>query len=158
MLILPNFARGLASGIMGVIAVLAISANILNEKTSSIVNVVMQIAMFLGNLLYIFTCKKCSSKVWVFISTIRICVMFPLCVLGGKVWFFVTFFIQAAGLVWNHALACMASPQAHGITKGAFLCGLIPYDCFAINSIPQQVADSMHGSAVIEYARVQIHR
>ena len=32
------------------------------------------------------------------------------------------------------------------------------YDCFAINSIPQQVADSMHGFAVIEYARVQIHR
>ena len=63
-----------------------------------------------------------------------------------------SFFIQAAGLVWNHALACMVSPQAHGITKGAFFCGLIPYDCFAINSIPQQVADSMHDSAVIEYA------
>jgi len=61
-------------------------------------------------------------------------------------------------LVWNHALACMVSPKAYGITKGAFFCGLIPYDCFAINSIPQQVADSMHGSAVIEYARVQIHR
>ena len=29
-------------------------------------------------------------------------------------------FIQAAGLVWNHASACMASPQAHGITEGVF--------------------------------------
>ena len=42
--------------------------------------------------------------------------------------------------------------------QSAFFCGLTPYDCFAINSIPQQVADSMHGSAVIEYARIQIHR
>ena len=69
-----------------------------------------------------------------------------------------SFFIQAAGLVWNHALACMASPWAYGITEDAFFCGLIPYDCFAINSIPQRVADSIHGFAVIENARVQIHR
>ena len=39
-------------------------------------------------------------------------------------------FIQAAGLAWNHTPACMASPQAYGITrKRASLssCGLIPY-------------------------------
>ena len=30
-------------------------------------------------------------------------------------------FIQAAGLVWNHASACMESPKAYGITEGAFL-------------------------------------
>ena len=28
------------------------------------------------------------------------------------------FFIQAAGLAWNHASACMESPLAHGITEG----------------------------------------
>lgn len=93
LLILPNFARGLASGIMSVIAVIAISANIINDKTSAIVNVVMQIAMFAGNLLYIFTYKKLSSKVWLLMSTIVICVMFPLCLLGGQIWFFVIFFI-----------------------------------------------------------------
>ena len=31
------------------------------------------------------------------------------------------FFIQSAGLVWNHALACMASPKAYGSTEGVFL-------------------------------------
>ena len=30
------------------------------------------------------------------------------------------YFIQAAGLVWNHASACMESPQAYGITEGVF--------------------------------------
>ena len=29
-------------------------------------------------------------------------------------------FIQAAGLAWNHASACMESPKAYGITEGAF--------------------------------------
>lgn len=93
LLILPNFARGLAAGIMSVITVLAISSNIIDEKTSSIVNVIMQIAMFAGNLLYIFTYKKLSSKVWLLLSTIGICVMFPLCLLGGKIWFFCIFFV-----------------------------------------------------------------
>ena len=45
-----------------------------------------------------------------------------------------------------------------GHHKGAFFCGLIPYDCFAINSIPQQGADSIHGFAVIKNVWVQIHR
>ena len=36
---------------------------------------------------------------------------------------------------------------AHGITVGALLCGLIPYNIL-IDSIPQ-VADSMHGFAAI---------
>jgi hypothetical protein len=30
------------------------------------------------------------------------------------------FFIQAAGLAWNHAPACMESPWAHGIIEDAF--------------------------------------
>ena len=43
-------------------------------------------------------------------------------------------FIQAEGLAWNHALACMELPKAYGITKGVFLrldaiqcSALIPY-------------------------------
>jgi hypothetical protein len=30
------------------------------------------------------------------------------------------FFIQAAGLAWHHASACMELPKAYGITEGAF--------------------------------------
>ncbi len=93
LLILPNFARGIAAGIMSVITVIAISENVLDDKTSSIVNVVMQIAMFVGNLMYIFTCKKISSKSWLLISTIGMCITFPLCLLGGNIWFFIIFFI-----------------------------------------------------------------
>ena len=36
--------------------------------------------------------------------------------------------IQATGLVWHHAPACMELPKAYGITEGVFSCGLIPYN------------------------------
>ncbi len=92
-LLLPNFARGLAAGIMGVITVIAISSKILNEQTSSYVNIVMQIAMFAGNALYVATYKKLSSNVLLLISTIGCCVFFPICISRGLVWFLVLFFI-----------------------------------------------------------------
>ena len=92
-LLLPNFARGLAAGIMGVITVIAISSSILNERTSSYVNIVMQIAMFAGNALYVATYKKLSSNFLLLISTIGCCVFFPICISGGLVWFLVLFFI-----------------------------------------------------------------
>ena len=70
-------------------------------------------------------------------------------------------FIQAADLAW-HQCACALS----GIAEGAWhhaqacifsflrldsiqLCELIPFARVASNSIPQQVADSMHGYAVM---------
>ena len=39
-----------------------------------------------------------------------------------------TFFIQATGLVWHHALACMESPPAYGVTGGVLSSVLIPYN------------------------------
>jgi len=41
--------------------------------------------------------------------------------------------------------------SVHGIAVGVWhhqrciFCGLIPYDCFLVNSMPQQVADSIYG-------------
>ena len=92
-LLIPNFARGLAAGIMSVITVVAISMKILDEQSSSLVNVIMQIAMFAGNFIYIFAYKKLSSKNLLVISTIGICVSLPFCVMGGNVWFLVLFFL-----------------------------------------------------------------
>ena len=52
----------------------------------------------------------------------------------------------------SRRLGMKSRVRVYAITAGAFFCGLIPYDCYAINSIPQQVATSMHGFAVIENA------
>ena len=60
-LLIPNFTRGLAVGIFNVIATIAISTSILNETTSSYVNLILQIATFAGNLFFAFAYKKLST-------------------------------------------------------------------------------------------------
>lgn len=92
-LLLPNFARGIATGIMSVITVIAISTEILDEKTSSYVNIIMQVAMLGGNLLIALLVKKISSNTLLFISTIGGCIVLPLCIMKGMVWFLALFFI-----------------------------------------------------------------
>ena len=93
LLLFPNFARGLAVGIMNVITVIAISKNILNEQTSAYVNIVMQIAMFAGNFIYVFAYKKYSSSTMLLISTLGVGIVFPLCIHGGTVFFLCVFFL-----------------------------------------------------------------
>ena len=92
-LLLPNFARGFAAGVMGVIAVVATSMEIVDKQTSSYVNIVMQVAMFVGNFLYVMLHKRLSSRTLLFISTIGVAVFFQLCISGGLGWFLIAFFV-----------------------------------------------------------------
>jgi len=92
-LLLPNFFRGIATGIVSVITIIALSNHILNEKTSSYINIVMQLAMFIGNFFYAFTCKKFSSTRLLLISTIGVCIFLPLCIGFNIVGFLVLFFV-----------------------------------------------------------------
>lgn len=91
-LLLPNFARGIATGVMSVIAVIAISAGILDSKTSSYVNIVMQVASLLGSLLFAFSYKKAPPKNLLLIATLIVCAVFPFCICFGTVPFLALFF------------------------------------------------------------------
>lgn len=93
-LIMPNFFRGVSVGILSVIAVIAISANILDEKTSSYVNVAMQLAMLVGNYIYIILSRKLSSKSILWISTVITCVLMPFVLVNNVVGFIILFFIM----------------------------------------------------------------
>jgi len=92
-LLVPNFTRGIATGIISVITVIATAKCILNEKTSAYVNIIMQVAMFAGNFIYLFANKKMSSKNILMISTIICCVLFPLCINFGLTGFLIIFLI-----------------------------------------------------------------
>ena len=92
-LLIPNFTRGIACGIVGVITVIAISTSILDEKSSAYVNIVMQIAVFAGNLLYAAVCKKMPTRTVLIISVVGMAIFLPLCLSFGSVGFLVLFFI-----------------------------------------------------------------
>ena len=91
-LLIPNFTRGIAAGVVNVITVIAISSALLNEQTSAYINIVMQIAMFAGNLLYAAFCKKLSTRRVLLISTLGASVFLPLCLSFGTVGFLLLFF------------------------------------------------------------------
>ena len=94
-LLLPNFVRGLSVGIFNVIVTIAISMSILNETTSSYVNVILQIATFLGNLFFAFAYKKLSTKNLLLFATIGVCISFPFSLELGIVGFFLCFTVAS---------------------------------------------------------------
>ncbi|MBR2025031.1 MAG: MFS transporter [Clostridia bacterium] len=94
-LLLPNFTRGLAVGIFNVIATIAIFESILDETTSSYVNVILQIATFVGNLFFAFAYKKFSTKNVLLFATLGVCIAFPFSLELGTIGFFCCFTIAS---------------------------------------------------------------
>ncbi len=94
-LLIPNFTRGLSVGIFNVIATIAISTSILNETTSSYVNVILQIATFTGNMFFALAYKKFSTKNLLLLATLGVCISFPLSLEFGVVGFFCCFAIAS---------------------------------------------------------------
>lgn len=92
-LLIPNLTRGIATGIMTSITVLAISAQILDTATAAYVNVAMQIAMLLGNLLFSLSCKRISTQTVILISTLGVCAALPFSMSAGFVAFLIFFII-----------------------------------------------------------------
>ena len=94
-LLIPNFVRGLSIGIFNVIATIAISTSILNETTSSYLNVILQIATFLGNIFFAFAYKKLSTKNLLLIATLGVCVSLPFSLELGVIGFFCCFTVAS---------------------------------------------------------------
>ena len=94
-LLIPNFTRGLAIGIFNVITTIALSMSILDEITSSYVNLILQIATFAGNLFFAFAYKKFSTKNLLLISTIGVCILFPFSLELGVIGFFCCFTVAS---------------------------------------------------------------
>ena len=94
-LLIPNFVRGLSIGIFSVIATIAISNSILNETTSSYVNVILQIATFAANVFFAFAYKKFSTKNLLLLATLGVCVSFPFSLELGVIGFFCCFTIAS---------------------------------------------------------------
>ena len=94
-LLIPNFTRGLSIGIFNVIATIAISTSILNETTSSYVNLILQIATFTGNVVFAFAYKKRSTKNLLLIATLGACVSFPFALELGVIGFFCCFAVAS---------------------------------------------------------------
>ena len=93
-LLLPNFFRGIAAGIVAVIAVVAISQNILTEEKVSYLNIAMQLCMLGGNFTYAMLCKKLSTTALLLISTLASCAFLPFVLVPSMAGFLVLFCVM----------------------------------------------------------------
>jgi len=92
LLIIPNFARGLASGIVAVITVIAISAELITPKETSYINVISYASLFLGSVLFAALYKKLSVRLMIAIPTVAMAVLLPLSVVFGTWEFLILIF------------------------------------------------------------------
>ena len=99
-LLLPNFVRGIATGIVGLLTVIGFSKGILNRESASYMNIALQVATFGGNLFFAFFCQKFSSRNLLIISTFVFCLLLPFSVVREQtvdfilIYFIVRFFLM----------------------------------------------------------------
>lgn len=119
-LLLPNFTRGLAQGVFSVLTVIGLSMGILNTKTSTYVNVVIQVSVLLSNFSFIFLCKKQKSFTITIVFTVLLCIVFPLSVVRGQLldyligYFFISFFITIIGTAIPLTVTEVVPPEQIG--------------------------------------------
>lgn len=87
-LLIPNFLRGISTGIIGVITVIAISVGILDNRSSSFINVAMQLAIFIGNICFAFVCKKFRTQNLLMVSVMVVAILLPCTILNENIMLF----------------------------------------------------------------------
>lgn len=82
-LLFPNFTRGFATGVVSLLTVIGFSKGLLNNNIAPYMNVALQVATLVGNLIFAFACRKVSSKKLLVIGTVFFCALLPLSILRG---------------------------------------------------------------------------
>lgn len=81
-LLLPNFFRGVSTGIFNMITVIGYYYDILDVRLVSILVVVSQIMLVIGNLLYSFLSMRKKDGISILISGVGFCIAAPLILVG----------------------------------------------------------------------------
>jgi MFS family permease len=92
-LLIPNFCRGLALGVMGVIAIITISTDTMTPEETSYINIVLQAACFGANVVFALLYKKLGIARILLVSSITAALFLPFVLGGGTVLFLVLFFV-----------------------------------------------------------------
>lgn len=78
-LLLPNFFRGIATGVISALSVIGMSKGLVNTQTSTYLNVVIQIALLLANMFFAFACtRRFSVRKIMLISALLMAIFMPL--------------------------------------------------------------------------------
>ena len=87
-LAIPNIARGIASGLIGLVTVVGLSSGILDTQSSTYLNILIQVASFIGNILFTVLCGKFKSRTILLYSSILLAIIFPFTIMNGNIYEF----------------------------------------------------------------------
>lgn len=91
-LLLPNFCRGIATGSISFLPIIAISTNIINTSFASVMLVILQIAMFISNFIFMEAEKKLKVHNILLGAGIMMSCCLPLLMLWKNVVVFLTIY------------------------------------------------------------------
>ena len=89
LLIVPNFSRGLATGIFNVIAIMAVSSGVTDTTGASAFNIVLQVSSFAASLIFVFLYRKLSIGRMIIFATVGVCTLLPFSFTFGFVGFII---------------------------------------------------------------------
>lgn len=93
-LLIPNVLRGISAGIINLIAVVAVTSNIINVESVSVTVVVTQLALFAANLIFIKSLEMFNVQTVLVTSGIIMCTLLPFAVkVTGLSGFVVIYFV-----------------------------------------------------------------
>ena len=92
-LAIPNLIRGISTGLLGLVLVIGIQDLAMNATDSSILNTVGMASSFAGSLIFSYLSDKASARVLCLISSIIVMITIPFSIVGGKLWFYVLYFL-----------------------------------------------------------------
>lgn len=81
-LLIPNFLRGITTGIIGIVTVIAISMGIAQTESASYINVITQLAILIGSFGFAFVCKKLKTRNVLLASVVLVGVFLPCTVIN----------------------------------------------------------------------------
>ncbi len=93
-LLLPNFTRGLATGIFNVIAVIAISSGVADAAGATYINIVSCLASFLSSIAFTLLCNRIRMENIMIIATVATSLSLPFVISWGFVAFLVILFVS----------------------------------------------------------------
>jgi Na+/melibiose symporter-like transporter len=93
-LLLPNFTRGLATGIFNVVAVIAISSGVADAAGATYINIVSCLASFLSSLAFALVCNKMRMENIMIIATLATSLSLPFVISWGFAAFLLLLFVS----------------------------------------------------------------
>lgn len=121
-LLFPNFFRGIATGVISLFAVVAVSAGVIPKELAATLVILLQLATFVGNFFFFHLSRKLKVRQILLFAALAMCALLPLSLLfpSAAVFFVLYFFIRLFMIMVDNAIPVSVTEFIPYAQIGAF--------------------------------------